>query len=175
MAGTDKADKYYADSTARIADEDNIPAGWIAEDNDTGDRYARTTSGWAQVRGSGAALVTLSDAPVESLYDNDTIAIATGTVTAQIVPSMELWQEMEFEVDLTATDTITVKQSIDGVTYFATDPIDMSDGALLGAAGVVSADGLFRMPLIGTHASFTKGGAGAGAATIKWRARVVGR
>lgn len=112
--------------------------------------------------------------PDSSLSDFDTIIIPQATETAIPIENLDTWDEMDFTVDLTAADTITVMQSLDGTNYFAVDPIDLGDGALLGAAGVISADGAFKMPLVGTSASFTKTGTQA-AATIRWRTRIAGR
>lgn len=131
------------------------------------------------LRGTNDALhsrTVASDVALPStLFDNDTISIAAATVTAQVVAGMTNWDEMTFEIDLTAADTITVRQSMDGGTnYFVVDPINRSTGAQLGAAGVISADGAFLMPLNCSHVSFTKTGTAA-AATIRWRTRVVGR
>ncbi len=67
----------YTTSTARIAAQANIPAGKIAQDQDTGDLFVRTTDNWVWISISGAALVT-TDVP--GVARNRLISATTNTL-----------------------------------------------------------------------------------------------
>ena len=145
------------------------------DDTDDGFYQLRPDGTYEKISTNGADHSRIVDTDValaSSLVYRDTLIIPAATVTRQVITGFDNFLDgtLAFSVDLTAADTVTVEQSVDlGVTWFVVDPIVNSTGAQLGAAGIISADGSFLMPIMGERVAFTKTGTAA-TATIPFRA-----
>jgi hypothetical protein len=76
-----KADFYFADATARVAAQGNVAGGQTAEDNDTGNRYRRTSAGWEPIGVGGAVYVQAQS--IVALTGGQSAAVAISAVSAQ--------------------------------------------------------------------------------------------
>jgi hypothetical protein len=118
-------DKYYADSTARIADEANVTAGKTATDLDTGHGFMRTDTGWRQIISGGAVLVNPTVVGLQSSFIlNANFAAGSGDAAGEFITGIAAK-----EIELVVNGTITSPHAI-LVAYSSTD----SDQVLRAAA-----------------------------------------
>jgi hypothetical protein len=170
------AAKYVVDTLAELeaisdANPTAIPAEAVGLVRIGDKRYEWDGDSWVLKSVDGAALarISASDVALESsLSDSDGMTIAAATDgTMQTFAISAVWDYAIVDVGVIHdSDTLTLFASWDGgTTYRVVDPISLTTGAQLGAAGIIAGtldSRAYKMAIHkATHLGFTKTGANA--------------
>ena len=139
-----KADFYYANSTARIADQANVPGGATAEDCATANRYVRSSTGWVQISIGGAARIVPiggysgprnATSPAANKMTITVASQQSGVLTGTLI---HFWADTlcYVAVGTAPTAAIATSYAVPPNTVIPIPIIDQDKIAVIGSAGV---------------------------------------